>query len=160
MRALMFAVVVSACRAPQPTPAAPIEPVDAGTVVTESPAPDASTPGCPATFRAAETAHCVLGQEPSQCNYAEADCYCSPPPQCGGAYMHHPPGSQGYFTCNPKSASVLRGDGCPYQVPANGATCATEDKACLYGPCSWSTTTATCKSGAWVVTQYMGPPPP
>jgi len=163
MRVLALAALLAACRSPQEPAVATAEPV-----VDAAPQPAASQPidatttasGCPPSFRAAETASCVLGKAPSQCAYGEGDCHCNPPPQCGGAFMAHPPGTPGQFYCTPKLAGMLRADGCAYTGPTNGAQCAKEGQTCAYGPCSWSRATATCKSGVWVVTQYHGPPPP
>lgn len=171
MRVVALSLLLVACKSPQPanvvaappsedaTPAVSAEPPPP-VVVDASPPDTAPKPVCPTSFRATHTTACILTQPVTRCEYAEAECYCGPPPQCGGAYMPHPLGSPGQWHCTPKIAGVVRADGCPLAPPPKGAACATAGKTCEYGPCSWSRTTATCKGGAWNVTQYMGPPPP
>lgn len=173
-RRLVIAVVLlSACgpKNPPENPSPPsedaavvetsiVEDASVPEVVTIAPPDSAAEPSCPKSFAAAQSSVCILTKPANPaCEYSEGSCYCTEPPQCGGAYMMHPPGSPGTFACSPKSANVPRIDGCPWSPPKNGSACS-GDKRCTYGPCSWSQTIATCQGGAWNVVVHQSPPPP
>lgn len=176
LRLVSIAISIAACapRPPAPVPTvvedaavtdAPIEdgaaaPIDAVAPAPEADAAASTSQGCPSSFAAAQSATCILAQPAKPaCEYAEATCSCTPPPQCGGAYMPHPPGSPGGYACNPKSPNVLRIDGCPFYAPKNGAAC-TGSLKCTYGACFWMQTIANCKGSAWSVVVHQSPPPP
>ncbi len=171
MRWLVLACLLGACAPtqktePKVTRAAPVasESVsDASAPVATAPA-DAATPAidaappCPPTFAAAQTSTCKYMVSP-QCDYPEGRCVCNSPAQCGGAVMVTQPGMPGEVACMPKDKGLLRIDGCPFDVPTPGASCP-EARACNYGECSWSQTTATCAKGKWTVVHIQSPPPP
>jgi hypothetical protein len=115
-------------------------------------------PGCPEKF-SLDSRDCRIGE--AVCNYPEGTCVCEGPPQCGGA-ARRPlvPGERGRLECMPKEPRTLRRDGCTFGAPAAGSACSPAGRVCVYGACSWSAATYTCKKGAWSVHQYHGPPPP
>jgi hypothetical protein len=117
--------------------------------------------GCAATFVAARTMPgCRIDTTPS-CRYAEGECTCVPPPQCGGAMMPPPhPGDPGSWRCGSSDPAVLDEAGCPYVMPKDGAQCPSRGKSCSYGACSWAQTIASCQGGVWHVEQHFMPPPP
>lgn len=147
---------------------APPPALDAGaTSDAAPPAADASKPppmdeaGCPKTFVAGVSNHCVLAMPGKQttCKYPEGTCDCVEPAQCGGAYMAHPPGSPGVLVCAPKDPAALKADGCPWKTPTDKSPCKAA-QTCSYGDCSYSQTVATCKGGKWKVEHLESPPPP
>ncbi len=142
-----------------PTDAAAPDPTATATPAIDA-AKDAVAPQCPGSFAAAQTSPCTLALPATRCVYAEGECACTAPQQCGGAYMPHPLGSPGQFACVPSSPSTLRHDGCPFSPPKNAASCAPAGLACEYGPCFWSKTKANCAGGKWSVVHQQLPPPP
>lgn len=121
---------------------------------------DAPAALCPPTFaQAYDGAHCSIGDAP--CVYPEGSCECGGFPQCGGAaFRPEPPGGPGRRYCTASDPGWRRPDGCTDGTPKEGARCGKPGQVCKYGPCGWGAITATCRSGAWHLTQDRGPPPP
>jgi hypothetical protein len=161
-------VTVQAVRPPASAAPAPSgdPPAPSSTSSTSSTASTATTgstqapkASCPPTFAQAYVGGCHLGDAP--CSYPEGSCQCDGFPQCGGA-MRPPavPSAPGKLRCTASDAQWIRPDGCTDAIPKEGAPCAKAGQLCSYGDCAWSAVKATCKGGAWRLTQYRGPPPP
>jgi hypothetical protein len=117
---------------------------------------------CPKSFAEAERAQCGTRATSADylgtCTYPEGTCTCaqlvySP---CGGPV---PPPPQPTDVASIRCKPIHRTDGCPDQIPAPGAACASADQVCSYDECGYDPNrTRRCQGGEWQ--PYSYPPRP
>lgn len=141
MVALMAVLGLLACGGPAagPREPTPLERLDADE--------------CPASFGEASGACDEAG---GVCEFPEGSCVCRSASYCGGVDPgpdYEPPAPTWHCDYGP---GTTRPDGCPGQLPDEGAACPQEGQRCSYGSCCMHP--ATCVGGVWEVGGANCPP--